>query len=370
MRILYDHQAYTIQEYGGISRYFYELTHQLRIGSNIEILNSLFLSNNVYIKENGAIKSTPFLKGIKFWKKTQIMLWINELKSSVAFNDDKFDIFHPTYYDTYYLKLKSKKPIVITFHDLIHEKFMQYDLQTLANKKRVLNRADAIITISQNSKNDLMEYYRIPEKRINVISLASSFFSNENTEKIIKDNYILYVGGRNQYKNFNFFVKSIASLLLKSPDLNLYCAGGGSFTKEENILLHELRISKKVKQYSVSDDGLKQFYSGALAFLFPSIYEGFGIPLLEAMNCGCPIGASHTSSLSEVAGDAAFYFDPYDHNSILSATETLVNNQGIQSTLKRNGYKRAKEFSWAKTAELTARVYQGLLSKPILSDGL
>ena len=361
MRILYDHQAFTIQEYGGISRYFFELARELRIMPDLEISSSILFSNNEYIKEDKAIGSTSFFNGFNFKKKTKLMLMINELKSSSVYKDNNFDVFHPTYYHPYYAKIKSKKPIVLTFHDLIHEKFMKQDLKTLSDKKSALCRADAIIAISQNTKNDIVEYYGIPEKRVTVIHLASSYLGpDEGPENELKGNYLLYIGNRNNYKNFKFFVKAIAPLLLGQPNLALYCAGDKAFTKEEQILLQELHIINSVKHFPVSDENLGGLYSNALAFFFPSTYEGFGIPLLEAMNCGCPIGASQTGSLPEVAGDAALYFDPYDESSILAVAETLITTPSIRSTLRQRGYLRSKEFSWAKTAQLTYDLYRNL----------
>jgi glycosyltransferase involved in cell wall biosynthesis len=361
MKILYDHQAFTMQEYGGISRYFFELTKQLQTVGNLTVANSLLLSNNEYIRDAKIIPSRSFLRCISFQKKTEAMLLLNKLKSQILYKQNNFDLFHPTYYDPYYLKIKSKKPIVITFHDLIHEKFKQYDYQTLANKKKVLNRADRIIAVSQSSKDDLVEHFNLPSERVSVIHLASSIAQQEGAlQETTEKKYLLYVGGRNQYKNFLFFVKAIAPLLLKHHSLFLYCAGGGYFTKEEQLTFKELRIENKIELHIATDENLRKLYFGALAFIFPSMYEGFGIPLLEAMNCGCPIGASQTSSLPEVAGGAALYFNPYLKESIFSVVETLINNQAIREDIKQKGFLRAKDFSWKKTAEQTHEVYNSL----------
>ena len=362
MKILYDHQAFTIQEYGGISRYFYELSRQFEATSELSVSSSLLFSNNEYIKKDKTIRSTPFFKSIKLQRKIETMNLINEVKSKVFYKRNNFDLFHPTYYDPYYLGITSKKPIVITFHDLIHEKFKQYDNRTLANKKKVLSRADKIIAVSQCSKNDLVEYYDIPQDRVTVIHLASSINVSTTTPTPPSDkDYLLYVGSRNHYKNFMFFVSAIAPLLLKQCNLRLYCIGGGKFSKVERALFHELGIEQKVIFQEGTDENLKKYYANAIAFFFPSIYEGFGIPLLEAMNCGCPIGASLTSSLPEVAGNAALYFDPLDKDSILSVAETLVSNQTIRASLIQKGFLRAREFSWQKTARLTHDVYSKLM---------
>ncbi len=363
MKILYDHQAFTIQEYGGISRYYFELALHFQNIPDADLSSSLLFSNNEYIKGNGVISSWPFFKNLKFQKKIEVMQLINSVKSKIDYKLNDFDIFHPTYYDPYYVTSKIKQPIVITFHDLIHEKFKRYDRKTLADKKKVLGRADKIIAISQNSKNDLIEYYSIPENRIDVIYLASDFTSNTNDlmNSSNNENYILYVGGRNHYKNFTFFVKAIASLLVDNSNLYLYCVGGDTFKKDEYKLLKDLHIEAKVKFYTGTDTNLQVYYSNALAFFFPSQYEGFGIPLLEAMGCGCPIGASETSSFPEIAGDAALYFDPYCAESIFSVAERLVAEPIMRAELARKGLLRSQHFSWQETVRKTYNLYKSLL---------
>jgi glycosyltransferase involved in cell wall biosynthesis len=362
MRVLYDHQAFTIQEYGGISRYFYELLKNFKDSLHIDMASSLLFSNNEYIRNKEIITSTSFIRCFTFQKKIEAMNLLNEIKSKSVYQNEVFDIFHPTYYDPYYLKSVRKKPVVITFHDLIHEKFKQYDHQTLNNKKKVLLRADQIIAVSQNSKNDLIEYYHIPDERIQVIHLASSLNTSHivNVE-ILAERFLLYVGNREDYKNFIFFITAIAPLLIKDKALFVYCAGGGAFTKVEQKLFQQLKISLKVKQQPGNDQNLKLMYTQAIAFFCPSVYEGFGIPLLEAMNCGCPIVVSKTSSLPEVAGDAALYFNPLSSESILAAATTITTNTALRLQLKNSGLLRAKEFSWQKTADSTLKVYQTLL---------
>lgn len=362
MRILYDHQGFTIQRYGGISRYFYELINQLMVYADVRISVSLKVSNNGYIANSGWVKPFPFFPGINANKKVVLMKKINEAISLQRWREGDFDVFHPTYYDLYYLKYETHKPVVITFHDLIHEKFLRSDRETLLHKRKALIRADRVIAISSNSKNDLISYYSVPEDKIKVIPLASSLKRCTDGLDQVSQRYLLFVGNRDRYKNFDFFITSIASLLTSKRDLFLYCAGGGAFTRDERSLLHDLRLEKKVRLFPiVSDEKLEQLYTNALAFLFPSLYEGFGIPLLEAMNCGCPIGSSGTSALPEVAGNAALYFDPTDRDAILHVAETLVEQPSVRSALKANGEVRAKEFSWNRTAQKTYLVYQDLV---------
>jgi glycosyltransferase involved in cell wall biosynthesis len=361
MKILFDHQAFTIQDYGGISRYFYELARQIQCLPNMEVANSLLFSNNDYLLGNDVFKRRSFFSFVRTQKKTEAMNLINQAKSKLDFSRGRFDIFHPTYYDPYYVNMPSTKPVVITFHDLIHEKFMNYDQRTLAHKKKALTRADKIIAISQSSKNDLIEYYKIPESKVEVIYLASSFNDDGGDHHRERpESYLLYVGSRNHYKNFQFFLKSLAPLIQKIPNLFVYCAGGGKFTSEERSLFKRLRVEPQVRSCSGSDENLQKLYKSAVAYFCPSQYEGFGIPVVEAMNCGCPVATSAMSSLPEIAGTAALYFNPNDSESILSAAERLVNEPDLRSDLTAKGRLRSKDFSWEKTARETVRFYESL----------
>jgi glycosyltransferase involved in cell wall biosynthesis len=173
--------------------------------------------------------------------------------------------------------------------------------------------------------------------------------------------YLLFVGNRRVYKNFDTFTESISQLLRDDKNLYLICAGGGKFTPSEIASLEKSGVINKVTQCSFDDNILAQLYQNALAFIFPSLYEGFGIPILEAFFCGCPVVASNISSLPEVAGDAAEYFDPLDKISILNAVKKIAYDHGLRCKLKNKGYERLKNFSWEKTANQTKMLYKSIL---------
>ena len=236
---------------------------------------------------------------------------------------------------------------------------------TAIHKKNVIECATKIIAISDNTKTDIIRFYDIDPQKIEVIPLATSLRINtpDNTLNL-PQKYILFVGNRRVYKNFTFFINSISSFLREEKDLFLVCAGGGVLSKNEIRLLEDLRIRRKVLYYPVISDGtLSYLYRKAILFAFPSLYEGFGIPVLEAFSCGCPVAASNCSSLPEVGGDAVNYFDPKNSASIQKVVEDIVHNPSVQDSLRARGYERLKLFSWEKTALNTKKVYDNLLSQ-------
>jgi glycosyltransferase involved in cell wall biosynthesis len=368
MKILYDHQTFSLQEYGGISRIYTELLTPVP-HKTVETKISIVFSNNAYLKELKSIKFFPFLKKSKWKYKVAVMLMLNKIYSIIKLQTSDFDIFHPTYYDPYFLKYLKRKPFVVTCFDMIHEKFgdtyaeIGIDNVAIEGKKILLERAARVIAISESTKKDIVEIYGIDKNKIDVVHLASSLSNKSSSPtRIVKGNYILFIGNRNVYKNFGFFITSVADTLKQRSDLIVVCGGGKAFTEEEDELINSLGLKGKVSHEPVQNDNtLVNLYSNALCFVFPSLYEGFGIPVLEAFSCGCPCALSNKSSLPEVGGDAAIYFDPKDAASIQKAIINLLDDEGLRKRKIAEGYERLSLFSWAKTREETFRIYQSLL---------
>ncbi|MCH5149314.1 MAG: glycosyltransferase family 4 protein [Spirochaetales bacterium] len=353
MKILYDHQILIMQKYGGISRYFYELITNLKQMQAADICVSACFSKNYYFESYFGKKSIrekiPFFY---FFNKI-----LNENRCLHNLSTEKFDIIHPTYYEPYILKRKNGK-LVLTVHDMIHELYSEYfNDNTMQKKKKMINTADAIIAISENTKKDLLTLYpQISEEKIQVIYHGNSFPVQKEVQK--KDNYILFTGMRKIYKNFDNFICSVAPLLNKY-NLNLICTGP-SFDISENNLFKKMNIKDKVFHKSASDAELSNLYSHALLFVFPSMYEGFGIPILEAFASKCPLVCSNTSSLPEVGGDAAIYFDPLDVNDMSEKIESVITSKELQDKLIEKGTEQLKKFSWKQTAVQTFDLYKKL----------
>lgn len=367
MKILYDHQIFTQQQYGGISRYFFELIKRYDGIDNSCDVATIFSDNAYYNKDvNPYLK--PFFPNSKFRGKQRIVTYLNSRKSLNIIQKEGYDVFHPTYYNDYFLDKIKRKPFVVTFYDMIHEKFsnqfedLGLDTKIYDNKKRLLEHSSKIIAISETTKNDIMEFFDVDASKIDVVYLGNSLQNFDIGHRpLVEDDYVLFVGNRGLYKNFDFFITAIASLLINS-NLKLICAGGGDFTPQEVMLIQSLKLENCVVFKKISnDDVLANYYANALFFCFPSLYEGFGIPVLESFACGCPTLLSNGGSLPEIGGDAALYFDPIDGESLRKAMEELINNNVLRLKLKEKGFERLKQFSWDTTFLETLEVYKSVI---------
>lgn len=386
MRVLYDHQTFTLQSYGGISRYFYELMSSFNRSGLVDFELPIEYSNNHYLHGADFIRDIKrfrtvddFLFGKRFKGKAKIYRLarflgmiahaerINRNHSIARLREGRFDVFHPTYYDPYFLDCIGNKPFVLTLHDMTHElildgRFTSYNDPVLGRKRTLALRASKIIAVSENTKRDIIQLYGIDAEKISVVYHGSSL-NGANIDKAILNElpqrYILFVGDRMRYKNFSFFIEAVSPLLRSDGDLKVVCAGGGDFTGREHAHFRKLGLSGRIVYLKISSDGaLAAMYNKALAFVFPSLYEGFGIPVLEAFSCRCPAILSNASSLPEVAEDAAIYFDPVDADSLRKAVAGVIYDEKMREKLIRKGVDRSKQFSWEKAARETAAVYK------------
>lgn len=366
MKIFFDHQTFSQQNYGGISRYFGELIAGINRQSDENRAHlSLLFSNNAHLKETG-LNPRPFFPNLPFSKTQPYLYRINKAFNRLEMRTRSYDVFHATYYDPYFVGHTRKRPVVVTFLDMIHEKYhtvfpeLAADHRVMAWKKQIVREATAVIAISENTKRDLVDYYNIPSDRVRVIYLGSSVAVEEKTvAPSVTAPYLLFVGNRGMYKNFVPFIKAAAPLL-RSQQVRMICAGGGGFSADEKNLLQQLNISNLVAQQPINDSTLRQLYSQALAFVFPSLYEGFGIPVLEAFACNCPCLISNRSSLPEVAGSAALYFDPDNGDSMHEAVEQILTNPVLRHQLIDQGRQQLQHFSWQKTVQETLDLYRSL----------
>ncbi|WP_140937674.1 glycosyltransferase family 4 protein [Sphingobacterium lumbrici] len=353
MKIYYDHQVFTMQKFGGVSKYFSNLIEHLPPDYN-GIMAPCY-SDNIYLKEIALSNIQHFNFPKNFRIKRRLYYFLNNITHRQFLKQNDYDIYHPTYYQV----ANTSKPVVITLHDLIHEKFPQlfaaYD-RSAQLKKQAIQRADHIICVSENTKKDLLELYPIPEQKISVVYHGYDLNQVSHLEE--KENYILYVGDRGGYKNFKNFILAVSPLLLDDRSLHIICTGK-PFHSGELALFDRLRISNQVQVLSnVDSKSMLQLYRKAKLFIYPSLYEGFGIPILEAFGQNCPIVLSNTSCFPEIAHDAAEYFDPDEVKSIQEAIEKVLFDEVLTKTLVEKGKLRLQNFSMHQMANNTSEIYK------------
>jgi glycosyltransferase involved in cell wall biosynthesis len=368
VKILFDPEIYYKQEYGGISRYYSEVVSILKRNKNLEVNLPVCHTENAYAHEYDLIQETKIMQLV-----LKVLAAMNvstrTLQKKIARRlfkktaaDFKFDLYIPTYFDTSFLSFIGTRPFVLTVYDMIHELFPQYyedEPSTIVQDKLALmEKATKIIAVSFNTKKDILKLYpHIDESKIEVIYHGNSIKFDDRIKVELPSRYILFVGIRSNYKNFQFLLKSIVELLKKDNTLFLLCAGGDAFTEEEVAFFAHLGVEKQIIQKKFKEQELANFYKNAKCFVFPSRYEGFGIPVLESMACGCPIVLAKHSSFPEVAGDAGVYFELDSFDDLRNKINLLLTNDEVRKEFSDKGLARAKKFNWYDATEQCLNVY-------------
>lgn len=382
MKVLYDPQAFDMQTHGGVSRCFAELyAHRPAF---VDASISIKETNNVYLKDLGfpeagdvykhflcakdtklkhfLFKLTYNLKYGKFsrWDKRPL---INQYETESVIKKGDFDIFHPTFWDDYFLPFLGKKPFVITVHDMIPEIFSM-DHSQAKQKLAVIPKAAHIIAVSGQTKKDLVRIMNVPEEKVSVVYHGADEepYIPSSTAPFAEE-YILYVGTRYEYKNFKAFCKSCVGILKRHPQLKIVCTGV-PFSPEEIQLFESLGIKDRmVHRFVQTRQELFDLYHYAITFVYPSKYEGFGIPILEAYKADCPVMLNRASCFPEIAGDAAVFFDLNSEKSDFEEQfETLYRLTGDErGELIQRQRERMKLYSWSKSAAQLADIYKDVL---------
>lgn len=364
MQILYDGKIYSMQVTGGINRYFANLLGRLP-GHFVPTL-TCSQSHRFTYPVHSKLKIFKYKKFNPAYISNKLEKYY--FRAIATFN--KFDVVHPTYYSSLTEQSFSeyKYPVVITVHDMIHELFasqMDASGEQAKLKREAIMAADAIICVSENTKKDLLEQYPVSDKKIAVVYHAADIdvSMSHGSEFVPERPYYLYVGKHAAgYKNFNGLLTAFAKAVSVQPHVEL-CVVGPPFKKVEEQMIAELKLSNHVAYYGYVDDShLAKLYRCSIAFVYPSLYEGFGIPTLEAMSCGTPVVASNRSSIPEVVGDAGLLFDPTSISDLTEILLLLLNSSTERIRFINKGYERVKEFSWNKTVAQTIDVYRSVSS--------
>jgi glycosyltransferase involved in cell wall biosynthesis len=360
LKVAFSNQVFLTQKFGGASRYYCELFSALiRLGQiDCKIIAPIHF--NTYLNElslPGNLYSPVSTSMFRFNSMSQR---ISKEISSIRLRKYNPDLIHQTYYAPYQ-KFDSKKIIILTVFDMIHEKFSPYS-KIINAKHSAINNADHIICISNSTKYDLMEIYGVDENKISVIGLGvSKIFTGNSQTKVLgsRKRMLVFVGQRNGYKNFDSFIKAYAFSDFLRNNFQITVFGGGEFTNNEIDLFKVLKVSNNIIKMDGNDSALNRILTDSIALVYPSKYEGFGIPILEAMAAGCIVFSSNTSSMPEAGGSSAIYFDP---NSVDMISEVIESNlQGDLKSLdviQKSAVLWSKEFSWDICALKTNNVYR------------
>ncbi|MGZ0706951.1 glycosyltransferase family 4 protein [Coraliomargarita sp. W4R53] len=367
MKIFIDPQVFWWQRFGGVSRYFAELLAHYESDTDVSAHFPIRSHDNAYLKEKGLYPNSPFFdfaQSLSFKGSNRLRWYLFRQREKVirSMQREQYDLYVPTFFDPYFLEYKKDVPMVLTVHDMTHEvspgSFPQ-DVDFVDNKKRLMHAADRIIAVSHSTKADIVHFYPELEERVSVVHHGHSLDPSLVQEVDVPKEYILYVGKRWLYKNFEFLLHAFSKIASQQPELQLVCAGGEPFESEEIALIEQLGLSGRVVRISINDRSLSFIYSHALCFVFPSLNEGFGFPILEAMSCRCPVVLPKLSCFPEVAGDAALYYD--DESSLIEQITAITTGAVDVEALRKRGLEQAATFSWERCAQETKAVYSSVI---------
>jgi glycosyltransferase involved in cell wall biosynthesis len=365
VRIIYDYQIFGAQSFGGISRYFCALARACDALTDTSVKIVAPAYRNAHLRGlNPRLVIGRYVPPVP--RTERAARCINARLFAPIAHRLRPDVVHETYYSA-----RATYPgdvgRVLTVFDLIDERFPEHSREgelVVAAKASAISRADRIICISQHTRDDLQQFHSLPADSVRVVHLG---FDRLDAHGLLASNligdrpYLLFVGARNGYKNFMRFAEAYAASTVLTREVRVVCLGGGAFTADERRAFRSLGLAEEdVVAVKGGDDVLAALYSGARLLVYPSIYEGFGIPPLEAMSLGCPVACSASSSIPEVVGTAAEFFDPQDIDSIRRAVESVVLSDDHRDELVRRGLARASHFSWERCARETDAVYREL----------
>lgn len=378
MRILYDCQAFDIQKSGGVSNVFSLLVEEVKKREEVKVglasTTNLYMLAQGYPSEEATFKR--LLAGGKLPKEVTInnIDWknSNRIFSKNAILKGDYDVFHPTHYNPYFLEYGIRKPYVVTIHDLAFERlrnYIQYNEQMcyddFENRRVIMSSASKIVAISEATKKDIIDIYKVPENKIEIVYNAyRKLPDNYAYNNPFDFPYILYVGTRQgplNYKCFIPFFNQIVPFMKEHKEFKLICTGH-PFTKFELDMFRQYGLEDRVLNYYMNEDGLNNLYHHAFCFVFPSEFEGFGLPILEAYKNGCPALLNDIPVFREVAGDCGTYFDITDGKSLNERLEELfAAKEDDRNALIEKQKERLSLFTPEKMAEGYINVYKSVL---------
>ena len=367
MRIAFDHQVTSLQDAGGMSRYHFELARQLRGREGVSL--DLLLGGESSVLpfaglEGEGVRVEGWKSRLGPWYPRYAMnaLWT----AAVAPIRGRYDIYHATYQRCE--PAIRHRALVATHHDATQERFPELFRNAAAiqaRKRRLYQRADMVICVSESARQDLLEIYDVDRSRTCVVHHGVTPVAEVGAGRgdAEEQPYVLYVGSRSAYKNFLALLHAFAATKA-TRGMRLLVAGGGRWSEGERETIVALGLEGRVVLLPrVEEEHLGELYRGAALFVYPSLYEGFGLPPLEAMSAGCPVLVSRSSALPEVCGDAAHYFDPADEGALERELGRLLGDTELLRAKVDAGRGWAGRYTWEMSAQGTLAAYREALDR-------
>lgn len=359
MNIVLDNIVFSLQRAGGVSVYWYELLRRMeRDGKSIQVIEHSQSTSNIFRK---ILNLDP----ASIIEESKLPLSLSRYLPYPVVKGKQF-LYHSSYYRQPQFASATN---VVTVYDFTYERFRRGMPRWVHSrqKKTAVKAASGIICISESTKRDLLGFYpEIPASKIQVIYLGAS----ENYKPLgARDElflpsdfpeapFLLFVGGRGSYKNFHLAIESVSAL----PDYWFVSVGGGELKPSEAELLQKLLPGRHMHLLVMDNERLNLFYNCAHALLYPSSYEGFGIPIIEAMAAGCPVIAANVSAIPEACGDAGLLVDEIQFETFSDQIIRLENSEFRNETI-RKGYKQAGRFSWETCYQETLAFYEKVMQE-------
>ena len=359
MRVALDEQIFAVQSFGGISRLFFELARSYSgevplelLSIDAPIVNDYLLSDAALARQLGVRRASgPYAALASYLTR--------RTRRTTA------DVIHHTFYLPRGLRDEQQAQRIVTVYDMIPELLprTRRRLDFLTEKHRYVTRADHVVCISESTRRDLLKVHPDVHVPITIAypGVDSRFRPDAPRIPSLPEPYVLHVGNRSSYKDAGTLLRAFTAIAGDHADLSLVLVGGGPLTRDERALLGG--FLPRVTQRTLSDQDMPAAYAQATLTVFPSRYEGFGLPAVEAMASGSPLILADTSSLPEVGGQAAAYFPPGDEHALATLMVALLADGARRDAMRAQGLERARQFTWARFAAANISAYEAALAR-------
>lgn len=372
IRVLYDFLIFRMERRGGISRYISELARRLAATGQVRPTIFAGLHDNEFIAGQAGASGV-----VMIGSRAAGGLASSTLGGALNYTGfeafhrlaGRFDVYHPSYYPRR-LQRPRKSRLVATVYDMIHERLPEFHHgdPTPRRKRALVDAADIIICISRTTANDLVALYGTDPRLIRVIYLGAASAQPESAPATRPAPapparpYFIYVGRRSGYKNFAALLEAFIADEELRRETSLVAVGGGPWTNAEQKLLGMAGRDASILRIDADEIALYRLYSNAIALVIPSLYEGFGLPAVEAMRAGCPVVANATGSLPEIVGEAGIVRPLQDRGELARTLREVAANPALRSELRARGLVRSAAFNWETTAAETLEAYRTVMS--------